>query len=46
VIKDKDYGDELNDGIKERVNITVLKLSRYSICHAKDWLLSIAWKIV
>ncbi len=35
VIKDKDYGDELNDGIKERVNITVLKLSRYSICHAK-----------
>ncbi len=32
VIKDKDYGDELNDGIKERVNITVLKLSRYVSC--------------
>ncbi len=31
VIQDKDYGEELNNGIKERVNITVLKLSRYDV---------------
>ncbi len=31
MIQDKDYGEELNNGIKERVNITVLKLSRYDV---------------
>jgi hypothetical protein len=30
VLKDQDYGEFLNNGIVEKVNITVLKLSRWA----------------
>jgi hypothetical protein len=30
VLKDQDYGEFLNNGIVEKVNITVLKLARWA----------------